>query len=251
MIKFFLKIIILISVLFFPFYYLLASQPFNVVINEISWMGTENSYNNEWIELYNNLSLNLNLNGWKLISENGKLIINLKGIIPAKEFFILERNNDKILPEIKANFIYKGTLNNKGEHLKLIDKDGKIIDEVNCSLKWFAGDNKTKQTMERINSLVSGNSPPNWQTSLNIGGTPKSINIIQDSDSKQKLNKEQESFYFANNQFSKETNAFFKFSNYLSVLLIALTISFLSGIIILFLKKKLSTRSNNLLKKEN
>ncbi|GAI10215.1 unnamed protein product, partial [marine sediment metagenome] len=37
-----------------------------VVINEISWIGTQADSNHEWIELYNNTAGNINLEGWEL-----------------------------------------------------------------------------------------------------------------------------------------------------------------------------------------
>lgn len=91
-------------------------------------------------------------------------------------FFLLERTDDDTVPEIAASQFYTGALKNSGEDLKLYDNSGNLIDEVNCSSGWFAGDNKTKQTMERINPLTLGNSPKNWQTSQNPGGTPKAEN---------------------------------------------------------------------------
>ena len=154
----------------------IATGSQGVIINEIAWMGTESSYNNEWIELYNNNPFDLNLDGWKLMSENGKLKINLKGKIPAEGFFLLERINNKTVSNAKPNLTYKGTLNNKGENLKLVNFQGKISDTVNCSLGWFFGDNQTKRTMERKNPLLSGNNSQNWQNSKNPGGTPKAKN---------------------------------------------------------------------------
>ncbi len=150
----------------------------SVVINEVAWMGTETSVNDEWIELYNNSGSQINLDGWKLIAEDGTPEIDLKGEIPPKGFFLLERTDDETLPTIKADLIYKGSLSNKGEYLKLIDSEGKLIDEVNCASGWFEGDNKTKRTMERKNPSVSGSTPENWQTSENPGGTPKAENSL-------------------------------------------------------------------------
>ena len=144
-----------------------------VVINEIAWMGTEASYNDEWIELYNGSSFDLELDGWKLIAEDGSPAINLSGKITAKGFFLLERTDNETLPDIEANLIYKGSLSNTGERLKLLAENGEVVDEIDCSSEWFAGNNKEKTTMERKDPLVIGNDPQNWQTSQNPGGTPK------------------------------------------------------------------------------
>ena len=148
-----------------------ADNSLNVIINEIAWMGTNISANDEWIELYNNTNSDIDLNDWKLIVKDGVPEINLNGKILAQDFFILERTDDTTVPDIPSNIIYTGALNNNGEYLQLIDEQGNIIDEIDCLPPtntlvggWIAGDNKTKQTMERV-----GNK---WQTSKEAGGSP-------------------------------------------------------------------------------
>jgi hypothetical protein len=158
------KTLIITGLIFLPF----AVQA-NVVINEIAWMGTSVSYNDEWIELYNNGSV-INLEGWVLKADDGSPEINLSGIIPEKGFYLLERTNDETIPGITADLIYKGALGNNGENLKLYNNSGNLIDQVISLEGWLAGDNSTKQTMEKIGS--------GWQTSQNPGGTPKTINSI-------------------------------------------------------------------------
>jgi len=153
-----------------------AAKPLDIIINEIAWMGTDISANDEWIELYNNTKDSISLDGWVLKSEDGTPEIKLTGIILANSFFLLERTDDNTVLEIVADLIYKGALGNNGKNLKLYDNLGNLIDGVNCSSGWFAGDNKTKQTMERENAQISGNEETNWQTSQNPGGTPKAKN---------------------------------------------------------------------------
>ena len=154
----------------------LAASPPIIVINEIAWMGTERSFSDEWIELYNNSNEPISLDGWKLQALDGKPTIALKGEIPAKGFFLLERTDEESVPSVEADLIYQGALKNGGEHLKLIDHQARTVDEINCLTGWFSGDNKTKKTMERKNPLLSGNLPANWQTSQSPGGTPKTEN---------------------------------------------------------------------------
>ncbi len=149
-----------------------AAQPLDVAINEIAWMGNAVSYNDEWIELYNNAETEINLSGWKLAK------INLSGIIPFKGFYLLERTDDNTIPDIPANQIYTGALENKGETLAFYDDSGNLIDQVDCSGGWFGGDNSSKQTMERKNSQSPGNDSTNWGTSQSPGGTPKAKNSL-------------------------------------------------------------------------
>jgi len=155
---------------FSPFFSSAAELP-GVIFNEIAWMGSpalENAANKEWIELYNNSLENISLDGWKIIAADGSPQISLKGIIPSYGFFLLERVNDYTLTNVIADQIYTGALENSGESLMLFDKDNNLKDEILANNGWPAGDNKTKQTMEKT---VSG-----WANSLNPGGTPKTKN---------------------------------------------------------------------------
>jgi len=144
----------------------LASSQFDVFINEIAWMGTQNSANDEWLELKNNTAYAINLSGWILQSADEKLKINLSGIILPNNFYLLERTDDNSAPNIKADQIYSGALSNTGDDLWLYDANNSLIDEANFTEKWQDGDNATKQTMERTDK-------DNWQTSTAAGGTPK------------------------------------------------------------------------------
>ncbi len=157
--------------LFFPVLPIQAANPLDIMINEISWMGTNISANDEWIELYNNTESPINLDSWQLVAQDETPKINLSGTIPNNGFFLLERTDDNSVPRIAADQIYNGALENNGETLKLYDNAGNLIDFVDCNSGWLAGDNITKQTMER-------KTDGNWQTSQNPEGTPKDKNSI-------------------------------------------------------------------------
>jgi len=148
----------------------------DVVINEVAWMGTIDSSNNEWLEIYNNTDSEIDLSGWVLKSTNDTPSISLSGIVLANNHFLLERTSDETLPEITADQIYVGALGNAGEYLQLYDGQNNLIDEIDSSTGWFAGDNDSKQTMERINPLVQGSDTANWATSAELLGTPRAQN---------------------------------------------------------------------------
>lgn len=132
--------------------------------------------NNEWIELYNPTDQEINLTGWKITSSDGSPNIILSGSIKSQSYFLLERGNDDVLPNFKADQIYSFTnnaLSNSGEHLFLKDAASSTVDEINASSGWLAGDNTTKETMQKSGS--------NWVTAL---ATPKSgwVNAITNSE---------------------------------------------------------------------
>lgn len=183
----------------------------DVIINEIAWMGTTVSYNDEWIELYNKGSSAINLDGWVLKAADGSPKIKLSGSFPANSFYLLERSKD-----------YTGALNNKGEKLELYDNSGNLIDSVAASAGWPAGDNTTKQTMERI---IAGG----WQTSQNPGGTPGAENSPGQKKEEKEVGPETKTEYQLN---KTDENG----SRQLAIPFAFTTAAF-SGIMILILKK--------------
>lgn len=184
-------------------------------------MGTENSSNDEWIELYNNNNNSVNLSGWILKTSDEGINFSLKGYIKPKDYFLLERTDDSSVESIQADQVYTGGLNNSGEKLELIFNNT-VIDSIDCSLGWIAGNNETHQTMERIDSSIS--STNNWQTSEKSGGTPKQEN------SQGETIKEQKEINY--------TKASLKDVN-LSSFLIALIIAILSSIMLLIIKRSI------------
>ena len=163
--------------IFLFFQTLLAVDNSPVVINEIAWMGTNISANSEWLELYNNTNSDIDLSGWTLSASDGTPSIILTGIIGAHNYFLLERTDDGSVPEVTADQIYVGALGNSGEILELKDASSNLIDLVDFSTGWPAGDNTNKKTMERINSLL-GSQADNWASSQSADGTPKTINSV-------------------------------------------------------------------------
>jgi hypothetical protein len=150
----------------------LAANAFDVVFNEIAWMGTISSANNEWLELYNSTDATIPLDNWGIAAQDGTPKIVLRGEIPGHGFYLLERTDDNTLPDITAQQIYTGALENTGETLFLLDTSNKLIDRAGLDSGWLAGDNSTKQTMVRKDAIINGETPLAWQTSQSPGGTP-------------------------------------------------------------------------------
>lgn len=172
---------------------IVAAQPGDVVINEVAWMGTAAYYTDEWIELYNTTAASIALAEWSLSATDGTPSIALDGIIPANGFYLLERSyddDDLTVSDIPADRFYTGALENdpSAETLELRDDNGTLIDAVNSNGgPWPAGDNDTKQTMERMDPLAGGGDE-NWAENDGlvrnghdaggnpINGTPKARN---------------------------------------------------------------------------
>lgn len=143
-----------------------------IIINEVAWMGTTNSANDEWIELKNISGGELSIGGWQVIDrgEQIKIIFDINAKIPANGFYLLERTDDATVPNIKADVIYSGALSNTAEGLRFFNNQCNLIDEVLANPEWSAGNNSEKKTLERdVNGF-------GWHTSSQINGTPKAEN---------------------------------------------------------------------------
>jgi len=144
-----------------------------VIINEIAWMGTpvegvdeKQWWRYEWVELYNPTNESVSVNGWTLQASDFR--ISLWGIIDAQEYFLIGASSK--IPNIDINYgNLSGKFANSGQLVVLKDATGTIVDEVNGEQGWQAGDNAEKLTMEKRNS-------GEWATSLQVGGTPKTVN---------------------------------------------------------------------------
>lgn len=162
-----------------------------VVINEVAWAGSIGASTDEWIELYNNTSNPIVLDGWTIKEASGAIYNIDFGEIGPNSFFILKDSEEAVStnsPSIVVNL----SLANAGEDLFLYNKSGDLIDIIKNSSKWAAGSSKDYKTMERIDtnldsidsnfaSAVSANGAFNSQKQL-IYGTPGAINSVSIND---------------------------------------------------------------------
>lgn len=165
---FLIALLVASEIFYLPKSILFAAEK-DVAINEVAWMGTQESANDEWLELKNQTDQEIDLTGWGLKAADGAPSIMLQGKIAAQGFFLLERTSEATLPDQTADQVYVGSLANSGEVLELRDASNALVDQIDAAAGWPAGDNEKKLTMER-------KADGNWQASAVAGGTPKAAN---------------------------------------------------------------------------
>ena len=177
----------------------------------------------EWIEIFNPNDFEVNLSGWKIQDTIGKTKIYTfpkETKISAKGFLVLKRPITKI------------TLNNDGDGLKLTDSDGKTIDEISYQ-KAEKGKSYNKTPLESSKEDLTGQTDSGWIWSNNL--TPGSENIVPVQKEKPLELAEEKGLAAIGEQIPRETS--------FSPLLVALGIAIFSGIIILILKRKISSKN--------
>jgi len=169
-----------------------AAEPGDVIINEIAWMGSSASSKDEWVELKNMTSQDIDISGWMIkgaASGGGDLIIPGGGgghIISANNFYLISYYSiaDRIVDpkttvlDVIVGWRVKNMGNislanaNNGD-LVLKDGEGKIIDTAKGD-QWAAG---TYTRSEGIYCSMERNTPPNdgslaesWHTATDSQG---------------------------------------------------------------------------------
>jgi hypothetical protein len=116
-------------------------------------MGTEVSASNEWIELFNDGDVPVDLAAWTLKAKDESPSIVLSGTISPKAYFLIERTDDDTVPNISADLVtsFGKGLSNEGETLELRDASGTLVDMVVGGKEWknLGGDLKTKLTPQK------------------------------------------------------------------------------------------------------
>ncbi|MCK9186740.1 lamin tail domain-containing protein [Candidatus Gracilibacteria bacterium] len=161
----------------------------DVVINEVAWAGTSDDSNDEWIELYNPTSLEIDLSGWFIEDDTTTKYEIVSGKIAPHGYFLIEDNEDSV-KNLTANAVIGLSLANAGDSLVLKDTAGLVVDSVNASGgAWYSGNATSKATMERIDPLVKVDSATNFGTAVagngavginggSILGTPAGANSV-------------------------------------------------------------------------
>ncbi len=141
----------------------------NVIFNEIAWMGSVDAPNGEWMELKNLSAAETDLAGWRILDPSGNIAVTFDNDarIAPNGLLLLAHASATFAGGAAPGKTYAGTMRNTGDDLALIDASCHVSDFVQASAAgWPAGNNTTKQTMERSRD-ASG-----WQTSADAGGTP-------------------------------------------------------------------------------
>lgn len=128
--------------------------PSGIFINEILPAPEGADQTNEWVEIYNGNSVDIDLQNWKIQDIEGTIsayIFQKDARIPAHGYLMLKRPETKI------------TLNNEKDALQILSPDGNVIDSASY-------ENAPKN--QSYNATASG-----WQWSAVL--TPGSLNVVK------------------------------------------------------------------------
>lgn len=184
-----MKIWLYITILMLPVN-LYAAEYGDVVINEIMYDApiSIKEPNGEWIELYNNTTGDIDLNGWKWTSDGEDWVI-IKGtntIINGMGYMVLVKDIDAFM-SYKHNTsginyieINNMSLRNNTDTVGLKDNSDNLIDILTYDSKWGG---KNGYSLEKINPTATNRDNISdisnyWMTSFIYYGTPGQRNSM-------------------------------------------------------------------------
>ncbi|MBI5215181.1 MAG: lamin tail domain-containing protein [Ignavibacteriae bacterium] len=159
-------------------------QPQTVVVNEI--MYAPSGSEPEWIELYNQSSLVIDLNGWKIsnkttsskytIASSSRLLNSLEYIVLTKDTARFNTAHSGTSNVIEVSAMPTFLFGNNGDAVVLYDNRNTTIDSVRYFPSW-GGTNS--HSLERIEATLSSSDSTNWGTSEDsLFSTPSFQNSI-------------------------------------------------------------------------
>ena len=156
-----------------------------VTFNEVSYNPADNDTAGEWIELHNQLSVDVELSGWRL-AEGVEFTFESGTTIGAGDYLVIAKDPAAFesatgISDVLGGFT--GSLSNGGETIHLLDLNDRVMDELiyDDSGQWpVAADGSGAALAKRSEHAGTGD-PDSWTFSSVIGGTPGSVNQLADS----------------------------------------------------------------------
>ena len=153
-----------------------------VVFNELMYhpVGDEDAL--EWIELYNQLNVDMDISRWRL-SGAVDYQFDEGTTISGRSHLVVGINPQEL--EVQTGFSaalgpYSGRLSNGGEQLELVNNNDRLMSVLDYrdGGQWPVGPDGVGFTLAKRDELLSTREPEKWTTSQQVGGTPGEVNFV-------------------------------------------------------------------------
>jgi len=147
-----------------------------VVFNEIMYHPLTNEAQLEWVELQNQMAVDVDMSRWSL--DGGIDFRFPEGTIIRAGNYLVVALSPTTLRNItgRTNIVgpFLNRLSNAGERLRLRNNDGRIIDQVTYGVEpdWPVAPDGAGPSLAKLRANVRGADPKNWSASAQNGGTP-------------------------------------------------------------------------------
>lgn len=140
----------------------------------------------EWFELFNQMAVNMDISGW---SVQGAVDFTFPEgtIVPGRGYLVVASNPTALAAETNYNDAFgpfSGRLGNDGEELRLVTKDGRLMNAVDYGDNgdWPVGPDGSGFSLAKRDAYSASSAAENWTTSSQLNGTPGAQNFLQPGD---------------------------------------------------------------------
>ena len=152
-----------------------------VVINEIMYHPATNEPAMEWVELYNQLAVDVDISDWS-IAGGISYTFPSNTIVRGGGFVVVSVSPSTLNAVLgKTNVLgpFLGRLSNSGDLLRLRNNSGRVVDEVTYGADgdWPVAPDGSGVTVAKFDRDGASGSDANWRASDQIGGTPGADNF--------------------------------------------------------------------------
>lgn len=144
-----------------------------VTFNELQYHPPGPSQDGEWIELRNEMAVDVDLSGWR-VGGGIEYLFPEDTLIPGGGFVVVART-----PRAGQLGPYEGQLSNGGEALTLRDRAGRLMDEMDYGDGggWPVAADGSGATLSKLRAGLLSSRSVSWVASLERGGTPGAENF--------------------------------------------------------------------------
>ncbi|MBM97937.1 MAG: hypothetical protein CMJ77_02335 [Planctomycetaceae bacterium] len=160
-----------------------------VVFNELMYHPEDGvSESLEWVELYNQLAVDMDISEWTL-SGGIEYEFPNQTIVPGRGYVVVAAAPPAL--EAASGFDdalgpFTGRMDNSGDSIKLYNRDGRLMNSVNYSDRkdWPVGPDGSGMTLAKYLQTTASEDAASWTTSFEQGGTPGAANFFEDGSTK-------------------------------------------------------------------
>jgi hypothetical protein len=164
---------------------LLARADTSVVFNEIMYHPATNEPAMEWLELYNQMAVDVDMSGWSL---DGDIHYRFGSdvVVHGGAFVVLAISPTNLAAITGLTNIlgpYTNRLSNSGGKLLLRNNSGRVVNEVDYGVSgdWPVAPDGSGVSLAKLDHSAGSASPQSWTFSAQMGGTPGRENFPTNS----------------------------------------------------------------------
>ncbi|HON07951.1 MAG TPA: lamin tail domain-containing protein, partial [Verrucomicrobiota bacterium] len=152
-----------------------------VMFNEIMYHPLTNESELEWIELYNQLAVDVDISNW-VITNGIEYKFPAGTIISGGCYVVVAKSPQTIKTITGLTNVYgpfDGRLANDGETIELRNNNQRLMDVISYGIggDWPVSPDGCGPSLAKLNSDTASDKPENWQQSEQFGGTPGKPNF--------------------------------------------------------------------------